>query len=158
MSRSQSCETSPGSRSRQLWTRGQLPDKVTLIPGCDLVTMPAAPKPHQEDSGHADTPFKGVDAARAPRRVPHARVSKGQLRSLTDTSPPMTWTSVRAGQQPGRGTDLPSWSCGFDSRHPLFFPSSSCRFFETCPGSVPAPPGEDQLVSQPSLSLVIGSG
>jgi hypothetical protein len=39
-SRSQSCETSPGSRSRQLWAWVQLPGKVTFIPGCDLVTIP----------------------------------------------------------------------------------------------------------------------
>jgi hypothetical protein len=80
--------------------------------------------------GHADTTSRGVeDAAQTPRRMPHtchAGVPRSQPRSLTDTSPPMTRTGVRTGQPPGQGTELPSWSCGFDSRHPLH--QLSCIF------------------------------
>lgn len=56
--------------------------------------------------------------------VPYAGVPKGQSRSLTDKSAPMIRTDVRPGQPAGRATDLPSWPCGSDSRHPLFRRSS----------------------------------
>ena len=35
-----------------------------------------------------------------------------------------------AGHRDGRATDLPSWSCGFDSRRPLSLSSSSSTIFE----------------------------
>jgi hypothetical protein len=103
--------------------------KTSRLPAAKLTQYrPAPPSPrprtaHKEDVSHADIPSRDVDQtvrtlARATH-VPHARVSEGQSRSLTGTRPPMTRHAVSAAHPPSRVTDLPSWSCGFDSRHPL---------------------------------------
>jgi hypothetical protein len=83
-------------------------------------------KKHSPDIRHETTDQKTASGkgetaehllARATH-VPHAKVPGGQPRSLTGTPPPMTRTGICAAQPAGRETELPSWSCGFDSRRP----------------------------------------
>ena len=69
----------------------------------------------------APAPFADQPASACATHVPHAGVPRGQPRSLTGASPPLTRTIIRAGQPSFLATELPSWSCGFDSRHPLSF-------------------------------------
>jgi Domain of unknown function (DUF5753) len=60
---------------------------------------------------------KSEQAGRRARCVPDRTVNRGHSRSLTDrrNTPP---TCISSGQRPCTRS-LPSWSCGFDSRHPL---------------------------------------
>src|SRR5262245_46984168 len=60
-----------------------------------------------------------ADHAEHLERVPHAKALGGHSRSLTGSRPPSTWSVVVAAHPISQATELPSWSCGFDSRHLL---------------------------------------
>jgi hypothetical protein len=82
-----------------------------LMPGCGTRHALRALVPEHAD---ADAPEQ---TGRRARCVPDRTVNQGDSRSLTDKQV-RRLTCIHAAQR-ARTRSLPSWSCGFDSRHPL---------------------------------------
>jgi hypothetical protein len=73
--------------------------------------------------------------------VPDVRVIQGQSRGLTGNRGPLARTDSSAAHGRYGATDLPSWSCEFDSRRPLHEAAGQGRFLSAIlaasRGSVP---------------------
>ena len=83
-----------------------------------------AARTHRRLRGSADTARHAT--SRAPR-VPFVAVNSGQSGVLSAPLPCSAAGQGFARSGPRSPTDLPSWSCGFDSRHPLALGLSRSR-------------------------------